>query len=123
MKKLAIVIFGSIALFCNFVGCSNNKVENDVCDMGYYYNHPEEIEDEDEIVFVEYHNKSIPLSNGLTRDSVMNLMGKPSFTDTTASTVDRWLYYTNPNHSYYIELRFNNDLLCYIMQGDETTSR
>lgn len=90
--------------------------------MGYYYNHPEEIEDENEIVFVEYHNKSIPLSNGLTRDSVMNLMGEPSFTDTT-STVDRWLYYTNPNQNYYIELKFNNDTLFYIMQWDETTSR
>lgn len=123
MKKLAIVIFGSIALFCNFVGCSNNKVENDVCDMAYYYNHPEEIEDEDEIVFVKYHNKSIPLGYGLMRDSVINLMGKPSFTEATSNTYDRWLYYTNPNHSYYIELKFNNDTLCYIMQWDETTSR
>lgn len=123
MKKLAIVISGSIALHCNLVGCSNNKVDNDVCDMAYYYNHPEEIEDEDKVVFVEYHNKSIPLSDGLTRDSVMNLMGKPSFTEATSSTNDRWLYYTNPNHSYYIELKFNNDTLCYIMQWDETTSR
>ena len=91
--------------------------------MAYYYNHPEEIEDEDEIVFVKYHNKSIPLSNGLTRDSVINLMGKPSFAEAPSNTYDRWLYYTNPNHSYYIEFRFNNDTLRYILQFDETTSR
>ena len=67
--------------------------------------------------------KSIPLSYGITRDSVINLMGKPSFTEATSNAYDRWLYYANPNHSYYIELKFNNDTLCYIMQWDETTSR
>ena len=123
MYKFVIAIFTSITLFCNFVGFSNSKVEKDACDMAYYINHPEEIEDEDEIMFVKYHNKSIPLSYGLTSDFVLNLMGKPSFIDTTSSTGERWLYYTDSIHCYYIELRYNNDTLWYFTQWDETTSR
>ena len=48
MKKIVIALFSVALCLLNLVACSKNKkIEKDVCNMGYYFNHSEEIEESD----------------------------------------------------------------------------